>query len=782
MAKLTLNDLATLDASMLTSINSNNTAIENALENTLSRDGTSPNTMGADLDMDGNSILNLPTATAASEPVRLDQVEELVPDIFVQNSAPATSGPDGSLWIDADSTDIDLYRLASAAWVDTSVNLKGATGATGAAGANGEVIHSGSVADNDIAVFDGATGTIIKSGGTTLSAIGLTIGNAITGGTDTRILRNNAGVLGEYTISGSGTVVAMATSPVLTTPALGVATGTSLALNGATIGSNAFAVTGLSALGSTLTITPSTEVSPLILTGGTLAGTTSRPLIDATQTWNNSGLTATAVLVSITDTSSNASSLLFDFKVGGSSVLTATKLGQVRASGTGGALPALSFQNDPNTGIHSSGSDILEFHAGGSRGCGYTNTDGGSFHIWSGGRLTWNSSTGIGGTGNDLFLRRRGAANLAFGGTDAAAPVAQTLSVQSVVAGTSNTAGVNWTFTASQGTGTGAGGNFLWQIAPAGSSGSSQNSLQTAMELASSGALTITPRAEGVSALTLTGGTLAGTTSSPLISGTQTWNNAGLTATGLLLNITDTSSNSASKLFDFQRSGTSFFTLTKAGTMTIGDNTPATITINFDHNSSNMSAMDVTANRFRFAPQAMGSAATLTITHAGGLSVSRDQAIGWASSATGGDSQDTMLTRFGAAVTHLGSGSAASPVAQTLGCQGSRSGTDTNVGGASLTIRSGIGTGTGAASSLILQSPVLVASGTGAQTSTTGLTINQGTAVYVGYTVATLPATPSTGARCYVTDANATTFASTVAGGGANVVPVFYNGTNWIIA
>lgn len=37
------------------------------------------------------------------------------------------------------------------------------------------------------------------------------------------------------------------------------------------------------------------------------------------------------------------------------------------------------------------------------------------------------------------------------------------------------------------------------------------------------------------------------------------------------------------------------------------------------------------------------------------------------------------------------------------------------------------------------------------------------------------------GQRKSVTDATATTFASTVAGGGANIVPVFCNGTNWII-
>jgi hypothetical protein len=51
------------------------------------------------------------------------------------------------------------------------------------------------------------------------------------------------------------------------------------------------------------------------------------------------------------------------------------------------------------------------------------------------------------------------------------------------------------------------------------------------------------------------------------------------------------------------------------------------------------------------------------------------------------------------------------------------------------------------------------------------------------YTVATLPSASDSGmgARAFVSDANATTFASTVAGGGANKVPVYSDGTNWKI-
>jgi hypothetical protein len=50
------------------------------------------------------------------------------------------------------------------------------------------------------------------------------------------------------------------------------------------------------------------------------------------------------------------------------------------------------------------------------------------------------------------------------------------------------------------------------------------------------------------------------------------------------------------------------------------------------------------------------------------------------------------------------------------------------------------------------------------------------------YTVATLPsATIRPHPRTLVTDANATTFASVVAGGGANKVPVYSDGTDWRI-
>lgn len=61
MAKLVLNDIDSLanTASAKQALNENFTDIEAAIENTLSRDGTTPNQMQADIDMNSNDLLNV---------------------------------------------------------------------------------------------------------------------------------------------------------------------------------------------------------------------------------------------------------------------------------------------------------------------------------------------------------------------------------------------------------------------------------------------------------------------------------------------------------------------------------------------------------------------------------------------------------------------------------------------------------------------------------------------------------------------------------------------------
>jgi hypothetical protein len=66
MAKLTCNTISSRYASV-DALNTNFDLIETAMENTLSRDGTSPNSMSTVIDMNSNKITNLALATNATD-------------------------------------------------------------------------------------------------------------------------------------------------------------------------------------------------------------------------------------------------------------------------------------------------------------------------------------------------------------------------------------------------------------------------------------------------------------------------------------------------------------------------------------------------------------------------------------------------------------------------------------------------------------------------------------------------------------------------------------------
>lgn len=85
--------------------------------------------------------------------------------------------------------------------------------------------------------------------------------------------------------------------------------------------------------------------------------------------------------------------------------------------------------------------------------------------------------------GSDTQIGRGGIAQFRFGLADAASPVGQFFSVQSVVAGTTNTAGAAWTFLDSGGTGTGASGGYKFFVHPAGLTGTAQNAQALALTI-----------------------------------------------------------------------------------------------------------------------------------------------------------------------------------------------------------------------------------------------------------------------------------------------------------
>lgn len=98
MTKLTLSDLANLqnENTAVGAINSNNTLIETAIDNTLSRDGSTPNQMGAQLDMNSNRIINLPAPSSVTEPLRLQDLISFVGGSIVtpspSNNLPIVDG------------------------------------------------------------------------------------------------------------------------------------------------------------------------------------------------------------------------------------------------------------------------------------------------------------------------------------------------------------------------------------------------------------------------------------------------------------------------------------------------------------------------------------------------------------------------------------------------------------------------------------------------------------------------------------------------------------------
>ena len=176
------------------------------------------------------------------------------------------------------------------------------------------------------------------------------------------------------------------------------------------------------------------------IAGGTLNGT----VLDISQTWGGTG-TYTGIKYNVTDSGpANANSLLMDLQVGGTSAF------KVRKDGTAFAFTL----QDPNA----------------------------TFAVWANNGLVVSNNMQIGfsstssafGT-RDVIMSRAAAATLQHGAADAASPVAQTVGVQNVVAGTSNTAGANFKIRGSAGTGNALGGSTILQVAPAGSSGTSQN-------------------------------------------------------------------------------------------------------------------------------------------------------------------------------------------------------------------------------------------------------------------------------------------------------------------
>lgn len=143
MAKLTLTDLGNFNSTGLSVLNANWDLIVAALENTLSRDGTTPNTMSADLDLNDNDILNVGAIDCTTLTLNGEVFDGNAPVWVVGSGAPASgTGNNGDMYLDGSSGDI-YGPKASGSWPASAYTIVGATGATGATGAQGDTGDKG---------------------------------------------------------------------------------------------------------------------------------------------------------------------------------------------------------------------------------------------------------------------------------------------------------------------------------------------------------------------------------------------------------------------------------------------------------------------------------------------------------------------------------------------------------------------------------------------------------------------------------------------------------------
>lgn len=91
------------------------------------------------------------------------------------------------------------------------------------------------------------------------------------------------------------------------------------------------------------------QTGSIVSTMGTL--TTSIPVLDATQTWNSSGVTFTGIKLNVTNTASAVGSKLVDLQLGGASQFYVDRLGNVGINFSGNATGRRSwaFEGDSNT-------------------------------------------------------------------------------------------------------------------------------------------------------------------------------------------------------------------------------------------------------------------------------------------------------------------------------------------------------------------------------------------------------------------------------------------------
>lgn len=192
MAKLTLSNLTNIsgnEASAITTINNNSDAIETAIENTLSRDGTSPNSMDADFDLNSNDLLNggnIDTHSITADTIEsTDYTQDGISIITLLLEweglwATSTAYHVGSLVETGGSSFICILAHTSTVFDQpgTGINWHTYWDLVAQKGGLGTVAGPGTSTDNAIVRYDGTLGNTLQNSGVLISDT-----NVVTGAT-----------------------------------------------------------------------------------------------------------------------------------------------------------------------------------------------------------------------------------------------------------------------------------------------------------------------------------------------------------------------------------------------------------------------------------------------------------------------------------------------------------------------------------------------------------------------------------------------------------------------
>lgn len=270
MAKLTLVDVTNLNnqASAVTTINVNSQATEDALENTLSRDGTSPNTMEADLDMNSNRILNLAAPETDNEPVRL---VDLTTVAGATPSLTLTELTDVTITTPADD---EFLRYNGSGWVNEAVVLSAIGGApdtvdylvkTASSGLTSERVAT----DNTSITWDWSTSGVAK-----LSRAALTGDVTASANSNSTTIANDAVTYAKLQNIATGSLIGRSTASTGDPETITVSTGLTLSGGNLSVSSTYTGGTDITVVGTIVTgVWTGTTIA--VANGGTGATTAS---------------------------------------------------------------------------------------------------------------------------------------------------------------------------------------------------------------------------------------------------------------------------------------------------------------------------------------------------------------------------------------------------------------------------------------------------------------------------------------------------------------------------